>query len=71
MIDVATMHNHIDGEGHARTADKGRHLQFLCVCACAGDPVGDLFTRILKTELDVVQSSGDKFLPTLLGQADA
>jgi hypothetical protein len=39
--------------------------------ARAGNPICAGFTGILETELDVIQASGDKFIPSRLGKSDS
>ena len=69
VIDVLPVHHKIDGERDLVLADDARQFDFVRVRFGAGNPVGRVFARILKADLDVIESGLDQCLAVVVRQA--
>ena len=64
MIEILPMHDQVHGEGDLVPADRAREFDLVRVRLRAGNPVGGFFARILKADLDVIESRVDQRLQT-------
>ena len=60
MINILSMNNQVRGERNSMRANPGSQFNFVSMSPCPRNPVRGAFSRILKTELDMVKPSPDQ-----------
>ena len=68
---ILAMDDEVYGEGDFVAADEARQFNLVRVSFCSSDPVGRGFARILKAQLDVIESGIDQRLQPRFGKANA
>ena len=71
VVDVLPVDDKIHGERDFVAADDARQFDLVRVCFGAGNPVGCVLARILKADLDVIESGVDQCLQSCFSKADA